>query len=98
MDKGLITRGLFLDPKKAFNTVNHNILLAKSQMYGVSPETLVWFENYLNGRQQVTNVNGVHSDTRAVTCGVPQGSILGPLLFIIYVNDINKHIFYRVET
>ena len=92
MDRGLITGVLFLDLKKAFDTVDHNILLSKLRMYGVNLDSLKLFQNYLTCRQQKTKVNGVHFDMREISCGVPQGSILGPLLFIIYVNDIIEYI------
>ena len=86
----MLTGVLFLDLKKAFDTVNHNIMLQKLAMYGMGPVCVSWFENYLAGRTQMTKVNDVLSDTRIVSCGVPQGSILGPLMFIIYINDMDK--------
>lgn len=88
MDKGLITGGIFLDLSKAFDTVDHKTLLHKLQSYGVKGSTLEWFNSYLSNRQQRTKVNNTISDSRAIAVGVPQGSILGPLLFVIYVNDL----------
>ena len=82
--------GIYLDLQKAFDTVNHDILLYKLQYYGVRGVVYDWFKNYLSGRFQYVSVNGVDSELTAVTCGVPQGSALGPLLFLVYVNDINK--------
>ena len=88
IDQGRCCGMVFLDLKKAFDTVNHRCLLQKLEAYGVNANELKWFEAYLYQRTQVTCVNGQLSDPEGVTCGVPQGSILGPLLFILYVNDL----------
>ena len=83
--KGLYTGMVLLDLQKAFDTVDHNILCQKLEVMGVEVQ---WFLSYLGGRSQVVGYDGVLSDPRTVTCGVPQGSILGPLLFLCYVNDM----------
>ena len=79
---------IFLDFAKALDTANHNILWNKLDYYGVRGSPLLWFKSYLNNRQQYTDINGTLSNVDAIKWGVPQGSILGPLLFILYINDI----------
>ena len=86
VDKGKFGCGIFIDLCKAFETVNHNILLTKLEHYGVRGVPLQWFESYLSNRKQFVHVNGENSDLRELSCGVPQGSVLGPLLFLIYIN------------
>ena len=83
----LCGRGTFVDLQKAFDTVNHKILLQKLEHYGVRSTALNCLQSYLTGRSQYVTVNGHGSGCKPITCGVPQGSIRGPLHFLIYVND-----------
>ena len=84
------TVGVFLDFSKAFDTINHDILLYKLDYYGIRGIALEWFRNYLSNRQQYVSIANANSTTKLISCGVPQGSILGPLLFLVYINDFCK--------
>ena len=90
LNNGKFSCGAFIDLEKAFDTVNHKILLSKLEHYGIRETSLTWIESYLSNRKQSVKLNGVHSKYERVCCGVPQGSILGPLLFIIYINDMHS--------
>ena len=90
IDQHLHTIAIFLDFSKAFDTINHDILLVKLSHYGVRGKALEWFRNYLSNRKQFVQIDNHNSELRPISCGVPQGSILGPLLFIIYINDFYK--------
>ena len=104
INNGIITTTCFIDMAKAFDTVNHKILCSKLNEMGITGNTLTWVKNYLSERKQCTDANGVTSEQLDITCGVPQGSILGPLFFIVYVNDIKsslkhcKHLLYADDT
>ena len=90
MDKRKVPLAVFIDLSKAFDTIDHTILLDKLNHYGIKDTALKWFTSYLTNRQQYVAFNDEISDHTNISTGVPQGSILGPLLFIIYMNDIHK--------
>ena len=84
------TISLYVDFKKAFDTVNHNLLIKKFESFDIKNKALSWIRSYLTGRTQQTKIGEFLSDEREVKTGVPQGSILGPIFFICYINDIIK--------
>ena len=94
LDNNLFAAGIFLDFQKAFDTVDHVILLKKLEHYGIRGTANKWFESYLKNRMQYVSINGISSEIILMLLGVPQGSILGPLLFLIYINDFNHSVIF----
>ena len=94
LDQGLVVGVLFVDFRKAFDSVNHLILLEKLKATGISGSLFSWFANYLSNRDQFIHISGKKSALQPVKYGMPPGSILGPRLFSIYVNDLPESISY----
>ena len=86
---GLLTGTILIDLQKAFDTINHDIL-KKTASLGFSNHSIKWLQSYLSGRRFRVNIKSKYSSTAKIECGVPQGSILGPLLFLLYVNDMKQ--------
>ena len=87
-----MTGTIFINLQKAFDTVDHARLLSKLTIYGIRNEELMWFEDYLFNRTQFVAFEGVETSVQPISCGVPQGSILDPLLFVLLINDIDIHL------
>ena len=94
LDEDSFGCGIFVDLQKAFDTVDHKTLLHKLEYYGIRSICNDWFKSYLSDRKQFVSINGYNSDLMPVDCGVPQGSVLGHPLFLIYINDLHKAIQY----
>ena len=95
-DKGNVVGMVLLDLQKAFDTVDHSILLMKLRASGLGDDITMWLQSYLSDRKQLVDVSGTFSSSENISCGVPQGSILGPLLFLIYVNDMSAVVKHKL--
>ena len=90
LDKGNFASGIFVDFQKAFDTVDYQILIQKLNYYDIRGIVNNWFSSYLQNRTQFVSINGFDPDVNTICCGVPQVSLLGPLRFLIYINDLQN--------
>ena len=95
LDEGSFGCGIIVDLQKAFGTVDHKILLHKLKYYGIRGECNDWFKSHLSDRKEFVSIDSYNSGLMPVDCGVPEGSVLGPLLSLIYINDLHKEIQYH---
>ena len=95
-ESGLHTGMILIDLQKAFDTINHEILINKMEFLGFSKNVILWFKSYLSHRKFKVNLNKSFSEPGQLLCGVPQGSILGPLLFFLYINDMPQAVKYEL--
>ena len=91
-ESGLYTGMIFIDLQKAFDSINHDILISKMKHLGFSKEATLWFKSYLSNRKFKVHINKTFSESGNLLCGVPQGSILGLFLFLLYINDMPQAI------
>ena len=94
LDNEYIGCGIFVDLQKAFDTVDHQILLSKGDCYGIQGISNNWFKSYLSNRKQFVSINGYDSELAEINCGVPQGSVLRLPLFLLYINDLDQAITF----
>ena len=94
LDEDKFACGVFIDLQKAFDTVDHGILLSKLNHLGVRGASYQWFKSFLTGRQQYATITHLNSDLCSINCGVPQVSVLEPILFLLYIDDLNQAVLH----